>query len=65
MKQMPIKPEFIHLGEIDCSEYIALNTNPLVRHQTPLTSEKFDEEMEIAGEHFIRYRLYAPKIQER
>ena len=39
-----MKIEFKRLGEIDCSEYIALNTNPLVRRQMPLTSDKFDEE---------------------
>ena len=26
-----MKPEFKQLNEIDCSEYIALNTNPLAR----------------------------------
>ena len=36
--------EFKRLPEIDCSEYIALNTNPLVRRQMPLTSDTFDEE---------------------
>lgn len=36
--------EFKRLSEIDCVEYIALNTNPLVRRQMPLTSDKFDEE---------------------
>jgi [ribosomal protein S5]-alanine N-acetyltransferase len=39
-----MKLEFKRLNEIDCSEYIALNTNPLVRRQMPLTSDKFDEE---------------------
>lgn len=36
--------EFRRLGEIDCLEYIALNTNPLVRRQMPLTSDTFNEE---------------------
>ena len=36
--------EFKHMSEIDCSEYVALNTNPLVRRQMPLTSDDFDEE---------------------
>lgn len=36
--------EFKRLSEIDPAEYIALNTNALVRRQMPLTSEKFDEE---------------------
>ena len=35
-----MKLEFKRLGEIDCSEYIDLNTNPLM----PLPSDKFDEE---------------------
>ena len=39
-----MKLEFKRLSEINCSEYIALNTNPLVRRQMPLTSDKFDEE---------------------
>jgi RimJ/RimL family protein N-acetyltransferase len=39
-----MKLEFKRLSEIDCSEYIALNTHPLVRRQMPLTSDKFDEE---------------------
>lgn len=39
-----MKLEFKRLSEIDCSEYVALNTNPLVRRQMPLTSDKFDEE---------------------
>ena len=39
-----VKLEFKHLHEIDCSEYIALHTNPLVRRQMPLTSDKFDED---------------------
>lgn len=39
-----MKLEFKRLNEIDCSEYIALNTNPLIRRQMPLTSDKFDEE---------------------
>ena len=36
--------EFKRLTEMDCSEYIALNTNPLMRRQMPLTSDTFDEE---------------------
>ena len=39
-----MKLEFKQLSEIKCSEYIALNTNPLVRRQMPLTSDKFDED---------------------
>jgi [ribosomal protein S5]-alanine N-acetyltransferase len=39
-----VKLEFKRLNEVDCSEYIDLNTNPLVRRQMPLTSDKFDEE---------------------
>ena len=40
---MAIKLEFKRLGEIDCSEYVALNTNPLVMRQMPLASSDFDE----------------------
>ena len=36
--------ELKRLSEIDCHEYIALNTHPLVRRQMPLTSDTFDEE---------------------
>lgn len=43
-REPPLKLEFKRLSEIDCSEYIVLNTNPLVRRQMPLTSDKFDEE---------------------
>jgi [ribosomal protein S5]-alanine N-acetyltransferase len=39
-----MKLEFKRLGEIDCLDYIALNTHPLVRRQMPLTSDTFDEE---------------------
>jgi ribosomal-protein-alanine N-acetyltransferase len=39
-----MKLEFKRLSEVDCSEYIALNTNPLVRRQMPLTTDNFDEE---------------------
>lgn len=39
-----MKLEFKLLSEVDCSEYIALNTNPLVRRQMPLTSDNFDEQ---------------------
>jgi hypothetical protein len=41
---MPIKLEFRYLGETGCSDYIALNTNPLVRRQMPLTADQFDAE---------------------
>jgi hypothetical protein len=76
-----MKLESKRLTEIDCSEYIALSTNPLVRRQMPLTSDKFNEEdcmerilqlgfqpdgeVEIAGERFIRFRLYAPALQDK
>lgn len=36
--------EFKHLQDIDCSEIIALNTNPLVMRQMPLSDEQFGEE---------------------
>lgn len=35
--------EFKRLKEIDCAEIIALNTNPLVRRQMPLSDDNFDE----------------------
>lgn len=35
--------EFRHLGEINNAEIIALNTNPLVRRQMPLSREGFGE----------------------
>ena len=38
---MPI--EFKRLSEIDCTEIIALNTNPLVRRQMPLSDDHFGE----------------------
>jgi ribosomal-protein-alanine N-acetyltransferase len=38
-----MKLEFRRLSEIDCSEYVSLNMNPLVRRQMPLTSDDFDE----------------------
>lgn len=38
-----MKLEFKRLREIDCSEYIALNTNPMVMRQMPLSSSNFDE----------------------
>ncbi len=37
--------EFKRLGEIDCPEYVALNTNPLVMRQMPLSSSDFDQEV--------------------
>jgi [ribosomal protein S5]-alanine N-acetyltransferase len=36
--------EFKHLGEIDCAEIIALNSNHLVRRQMPLSDDSFDED---------------------
>ena len=36
--------EFKHLRDIDCSEIIALNTNPLVMRQMPLSDDKFGED---------------------
>jgi ribosomal-protein-alanine N-acetyltransferase len=39
-----MKLEFKRLSEIDCSAYVALNTNPLVMHQMPLSGSDFDEE---------------------
>ncbi len=36
--------ELKRMSEIDCSEYVALNTNPLVMRQMPLSSGDFDEE---------------------
>jgi len=36
--------EFKQLSEIDRSEYVALNTNPLVMRQMPLASSDFDDE---------------------
>jgi hypothetical protein len=43
-KQVPTKLELKRLREVDCSEYTALNTHPLVRRQMPLASHKFDRE---------------------
>jgi [ribosomal protein S5]-alanine N-acetyltransferase len=40
-----MKLELKRLSEVDCSEYIALNTNPLVRRQMPLIDDKFDAEV--------------------
>jgi [ribosomal protein S5]-alanine N-acetyltransferase len=37
--------EFKRMSEIDCSEYVALNTNPLVMRQMPLSDSSFDEEV--------------------
>jgi RimJ/RimL family protein N-acetyltransferase len=42
-QRMPTRLEFKRLSEIDCSDYIALNTNPLVMRQMPLSSSDFDE----------------------
>ena len=36
--------EFKRMSEIDRAEYIALNTNPLVMKQMPLSSNDFDDE---------------------
>lgn len=36
--------EFKRMSEIDRAEYIALNTNPLVMKQMPLSSSDFDDE---------------------
>lgn len=44
-----MKLEFKRLREIDCSEYIALNTNPLVMRQMPLSDNDFDDEACKAG----------------
>ena len=55
-----MKLEFKHLSEIDCSEYVALNTNPLVRRQMPLTSDDFDishERLIMPLMQFIQYFL--------
>ena len=38
-----MKLEFKHMSEIDRAEYIALNTNPLVMKQMPLSSSDFDD----------------------
>ena len=38
-----MKIEFKQLGEIDRSEYVALNTHPLVMKQMPLSSSDFDD----------------------
>jgi ribosomal-protein-alanine N-acetyltransferase len=39
-----MKLEFKRLSEVDCSEYVALNTNPLVMRQMPLSDERFNDE---------------------
>jgi [ribosomal protein S5]-alanine N-acetyltransferase len=39
-----IKLEFKRMGEIAPSEYVALNTNPLVMRQMPLSDDSFDDE---------------------
>ena len=39
-----MKLEFKRMSEIDRAEYIALNTNPLVMKQMPLSSSDFDDE---------------------
>jgi len=38
-----MKLEFKRMSEIDRAEYIALNTNPLVMKQMPLSSSDFDD----------------------
>ena len=44
LREIQMKLEFKRLSEIDYSEYMVLNTNPLVRRQMPLTLNKFDED---------------------
>ena len=38
-----MKLELKPLSEVDCSEHIALNTNPLVMRQMPLSDSNFDD----------------------
>jgi ribosomal-protein-alanine N-acetyltransferase len=45
--------EFKHMSEIDCSEYVALNTNPLVMRQMPLSDESFDD---VACKEWIKWK---------
>jgi RimJ/RimL family protein N-acetyltransferase len=35
--------EFTHMSKVDIAEYIALNNNPLVRRQMPLSDDNFGE----------------------
>jgi ribosomal-protein-alanine N-acetyltransferase len=35
--------EFRRMSEIDCADFIALNTHPLVRRQMPLSDDNFGE----------------------
>lgn len=36
--------EFKRMSEVPTSEYVALNTNPLVMKQMPLSDNSFDDE---------------------
>ncbi len=38
-----MKLEFKRMSEIGCPDYAALNTNPLVMRQMPLSDSSFDE----------------------
>ena len=40
-----MKLEFKRLGEVAPSEYVALNTHPLVMRQMPLSDDSFNEEV--------------------
>ena len=40
-----MKLEFKRMSEIDYSEHVALNTNPLVMRQMPLSDSDFEEEV--------------------
>jgi len=42
-KEIVVRLEFKHLREISCTEIIAVNTNPLVRRQMPLSEDQFGE----------------------
>jgi hypothetical protein len=56
--------EFKRMGEIECSEYVALNTNPLIMRQMPLSDDNFNDafcKKWIAGkEHMWEEHGYGP-----
>ena len=43
--KVQMKLEFKRMSEVHPSEYVALNTNPLVMRQMPLSDNRFDEEV--------------------
>ena len=49
--------EFISMSKVDNAEYIALNNNPLVRRQMPLTGDNFGAIHEISELLFLTIML--------